>query len=33
MQVVGTDPYEILAALKGATNPDHDFSAVMDDRL
>ena len=32
MQVVGTDPYEILAALKGATNPDHDFSAVMDDQ-
>lgn len=32
MQVVGKDPYEILAALKGATNPDHDFSAVMDDQ-
>ena len=31
-QVVGTDPYEILAALKGATNPDHDFSTVMDDQ-
>jgi len=31
-QVVGTDPNEILAALKGSTNPDHDFSAVMDDQ-
>lgn len=32
LQVVGTDPNEILAALKGSTNPDHDFSAVMDEQ-
>jgi len=31
-QVAGKDPNEILAALKGATNPDHDFSTVMDDQ-
>lgn len=31
-QVAGKDPNEILAALKGATNPDHDFSAYMDDQ-
>jgi len=31
-QVAGTDANEILAALKGGTNPDHDFSAVMDDQ-
>lgn len=32
IQVFGADPYEILAALKGATNPGHDFSTVMDDQ-
>jgi len=32
IQVVGTDPAEILSALKGSTNPDHDFSTVMDDQ-
>jgi len=32
MQVFGSDPSEILAALKGSTNPDHDFSTVMDDQ-
>lgn len=32
LQVVGADPNEILAALKGSTNPDHDFSVVMDDQ-
>ncbi|OGN76577.1 MAG: hypothetical protein A2X25_10240 [Chloroflexi bacterium GWB2_49_20] len=31
-QVAGTDASAILAALKGATNPDHDFSSVMDDQ-
>ncbi|MBI5824440.1 MAG: c-type cytochrome [Chloroflexi bacterium] len=31
-QVAGTDANEILAALKGSTNPDHDFSAVMDEQ-
>ena len=30
--LAGTDANEILAALKGSTNPDHDFSAVMDDQ-
>ncbi len=28
----GADPDQILAALKGETNPDHDFSTVMDDQ-
>ncbi len=32
LQVAGTDPNEILAVLKGSTNPAHDFSAVMDDQ-
>lgn len=32
LQVSGADANEILAALKGSTNPDHDFSAVMDDQ-
>lgn len=32
MGVSGKDANEILAALKGATNPDHDFSTVMDDQ-
>jgi len=31
-QVAGTDANEILAALKGSTNPDHDFSAYMDEQ-
>jgi mono/diheme cytochrome c family protein len=30
--VSGKDPSEILAILKGSTNPDHDFSAYMDDQ-
>lgn len=32
IQVFGKNPYDVLAALKGATNPDHDFSAYMDDQ-
>lgn len=32
LQVAGTDPREILAMLKGSTNPDHDFSAYMDEQ-
>jgi mono/diheme cytochrome c family protein len=32
IQMSGTDPGEVLAALQGATNPDHDFSAVMDEQ-
>ena len=32
LQVFGANPYEVLSALKGATNPNHDFSAVMDDQ-
>jgi len=32
LQVFGSNPNDILAALKGSTNPDHDFSAVMDDQ-
>lgn len=32
IQWAGGDANEILAALKGATNPDHDFSTVMDDQ-
>jgi len=32
IQVAGKDPSGILASLKGGTNPDHDFSAVMDDQ-
>lgn len=31
-QVAGKDANEILAMLKGSTNPDHDFSAYMDDQ-
>jgi len=31
-QLAGADANEILAALQGATNPDHDFSAVMDEQ-
>lgn len=30
--VAGKDPNEILAILKGSTNPDHDFSSVMDEQ-
>lgn len=32
IQMAGTNANEILAALKGATNPDHDFSTVMDEQ-
>ena len=32
MGMSGQEANEILAALKGATNPDHDFSTVMDDQ-
>ncbi len=31
-QLAGGDPTEILAAMQGATNPDHDFSTVMDEQ-
>ncbi len=31
-QAAGADANEILAMLKGSTNPDHDFSTVMDDQ-
>lgn len=31
-QLAGTDPNGILAALEGSTNPDHDFSTVMDEQ-
>ncbi len=31
-QVAGMDANEILAMLKGSTNPDHDFSTVMDEQ-
>ncbi len=31
-QAAGKDANEILAALKGSANPDHDFSSVMDDQ-
>jgi len=30
-QLAGSDPVQVLAALQGATNPDHDFSAVMEE--
>lgn len=32
IQVAGMDANEILAMLKGSTNPDHDFSGVMDEQ-
>lgn len=32
IQLSGSDPGEIIAALKGSTNPDHDFSSVLDDK-
>ncbi len=31
-QLAGADPNQVLAALKGETNPDHDFSTMMDDQ-
>ncbi len=31
-QMAGGDANEVLAALQGATNPDHDFSTVMDEQ-
>ena len=31
-QTAGTSPSEILTTLQGATNPDHDFSSVLDDQ-
>ncbi len=31
LRVAGMDPAEILAILQGSTNPDHDFSAYMDE--
>lgn len=30
-QLAGSDPADVLAALQGATNPDHDFSAFMEE--
>ncbi|MEK6753707.1 MAG: c-type cytochrome [Chloroflexota bacterium] len=32
MKMDGKDPNEILGILKGSSNPDHDFSAVMDEQ-
>ncbi len=32
IQMSGTDSNEVLAAMQGATNPDHDFSSVMDEQ-
>ena len=32
LQVNGKNPSEILDMLKGSTNPDHDFSSVMDEQ-
>jgi thiosulfate dehydrogenase len=32
LQLAGGDAHEILGALQGSTNPDHDFSVVMDDQ-
>jgi len=32
MGVNGKNPKEIIAVLKGSTNPDHDFSSVMDEQ-
>jgi thiosulfate dehydrogenase len=32
IQMAGSDPNEVFAAMQGATNPDHDFSAVMDEQ-
>ena len=32
IQLAGTDPNEVLDAMQGATNPDHDFSTVMEEQ-
>lgn len=32
LDLAGTDPNQILAALEGGTNPDHDFSTVMEEQ-
>ncbi len=32
LTVIGKDPSEILAAMKGSTDKNHDFSSVMDDQ-
>ncbi len=32
IQLSGADPNDILDAMKGGTNPDHDFSTVMDEQ-
>lgn len=32
LQLAGADANQVLAALQGATNPDHDFSGVMDEQ-
>lgn len=32
MKMDGKDPDDILAILKGSTNPDHDFSSVLDEQ-
>ncbi len=32
IQLADGDPYDVLAAMNGETNPDHDFSAFMDDQ-
>jgi mono/diheme cytochrome c family protein len=32
IQMFGGDPGEVFSALQGATNPDHDFSDVMDEQ-
>jgi thiosulfate dehydrogenase len=32
LQLAGSDPNEVLAAMKGETNPDHDFSTEMDEQ-
>jgi thiosulfate dehydrogenase len=32
IQLAGSNPNEVLAAMKGETNPDHDFSSMMDEQ-
>ena len=32
MSMAGQDPNEVLATLRGSTNPDHDFSTLMDEQ-
>jgi mono/diheme cytochrome c family protein len=32
IQMAGSDPNEVLAAMKGGTNADHDFSTVMEEQ-